>query len=619
MAEANPILEQAGFGVATTATTIDTVREAMATHADRAESNREAVQANLAESSKASKEQQTAISNISIADQLIAMQKDNADLNSQIQLIEATKDAVNTEVQTELLNNVRADAQQLQDALDAEADSIGGGIGGIFKAMLNQEIFGTPGGLATARVKNARAQLNASTREIQDITAATESITKQNLLTAETLSRGTVEANQFKIANAGIVALTESQIKNTHSNASVTAQVMAANARQLDSIVSLFEFENQTEQLEMQKEMQALRKQALEAEIKLLPTRAAAAEANLARTEEALLNDRTLGPHKRAVSIASNEAALKEMAEVKALQTQQVLNVQNAQSLFGLPIQDSSAILGAFGSPVSVEQYTLLSTLGSTDRPTMGNTPWDAFKNRAIVDPAGIGTPTKGTKWLDQVAADQNAAYTQLEAKNASFRRPTTEAELKADFNAAASSKIETDRANVAEGDLSNVNHAPPMETLIQSPAVSNDPFYQRVLAALNMQETNGQSILDAALTGMRSEAVTPEQAAKGVTTLFRTAISFNNSSQGGLKRVGVPNQDTYKIQVRKPTSVFQLGVNVSKKSVPLSVLGLPGGNSDIFDSGLITVDLTDISQVQNYLVQLRSSVNAVKKEEGDE
>ncbi|RKZ66087.1 MAG: hypothetical protein DRQ44_07200, partial [Gammaproteobacteria bacterium] len=151
--------------------------------------------------------------------------------------------------------------------------------------------------------------------------------------------------------------------------------------------------------------------------------------------------------------------------------------------------------------------------------------------------------------------------------------------------------------------------------------AVQDTVLFKNVLGPLGMQEFDPQAIIDATVGGVQTGKVSIEQASAGIALILNTAAALNNKSYGGFERVGIPNQDTYNVRLKKPSTSFK-DLTLATTAIGLSVIpSLPGAGTGVPISQIVgsliantvAVNLMDETKVQHYLVQARSSTPAAE------
>ena len=188
---------------------------------------------------------------------------------------------------------------------------------------------------------------------------------------------------------------------------------------------------------------------------------------------------------------------------------------------------------------------------------------------------------------------------------------PSALEEYKAAFNKFAKNRFETYHSNIDFRDKSNPFVAQSAEQIAQSQAVQETRWWQQTFKDTDLQEVNPTDMIDLTIARLQDKAMTPEEAALGLSTFFKEATLINNGVMGGMHRVGLPTQESYNVRVRKPNVNPALSGGAFKFSgskIP-NVSGKPSTQGTY-----MTVDFSDYTQVINFLaIQKAASKNLIK------
>jgi hypothetical protein len=234
--------------------------------------------------------------------------------------------------------------------------------------------------------------------------------------------------------------------------------------------------------------------------------------------------------------------------------------------------------------------------------------------NRDMLDTTGTAKPTKGTKLADAIITAQRDIYVKDPSK-----QPKNAADLATDLNKTAAAIMIVKASDIAGSD--NPYHAPPMETISELvPSVTETPFYQKVLKSMDMTELDPQRILEAASAGIEAGVVTPEQAVDCIVSLLKAAISYNNTMEDGFRRVGLPDQTTYNINLENPLSFIDRGAMGVAGSFILTPFTSDKFKEDArsMARAYIQVDMVDETRVTQYVMRLLNTT-VPKAPEGEE
>lgn len=624
--QTNPILKQAAIEsaskapVAPASNNLVAIQEALTSSTARIASSITELEQGRAETRIATTAITQAIGDITSATKTTRLAADTASLESQNATISAFEASGGSEIQAQLMGTLKEDNTRLATLLDEKQDIINDEFTGV---QLIDGVINQFRSLQTdLEIRAAQGQLSQTEREISGITTATESFAQANALTRKTLNAGVIEANQKAIAAEGKLKSSQAEIQNINSNASVMAQLVQADARNVSNLIQGFRLEGEVEERELKRERIGFQREQMTFQREQWLTAGPAAKVALEQAELNLDKSKKLGPTQIATAEQRLADAQKRATDQINTEVQLVEAVQRGQSLSGIAIEEPESIL--FGLKQSGAQgikYAKLQELGGVADPILGATPYEAGVSLATVAPSGNVTETPGTKALDAISELQAAVY-----KKAG-KVPKEESARAADFNATSEAFMDSKAANIVAGDSTNPYQAPNMPVLIESfNSVATTELYVKVLKSMDMRETDPQRIMDAAIAGVRAGTISPEAAASGVETIFEGAAAYNNTMFGGFRRVGLQNQVTYNVQLKRPATLVErlkigakLGIDIAgpiaTPSFFLGVIGIGEGDEQVFakvderlGSKTFSVDLMDRTKIQAAIVQLLSS-----------
>lgn len=631
--EANPILNQARKEAATvnvdtaipatasdavpepapvpkSSAQLQAVEEALAASSARIGTSIRELEAGLATTQTATDVITSAIGDITSANQITKATQNNAALQAQNATIAAFEVGGGTDAQTELMSTLREDGQRVATLLDEKQDIVDDEFTGIqlIDAIINE--FRSV--QTTQEIKAATAQQQQTSRQITNLGAATESFARTNAVTKRTLNEAVIEANYKAIAAEGDIKAAETELKNLNSNAAAMARLATADARNVSNLISAFRLEGEAEERILKQERQKFAREQMTFAREKWTIELPAAQVALEKARISLEDIKGLTPERRAALEANFNAATKRFNDLVATENTLVQQIQQGQSVSGTTIEDRETIIFGLKQPGDTgKKYIRLQEIGGAPDPVLGNDAFEAMNSITTVAPSGNIIQTPAMKTLEQVANAQAAVY-----KKAG-KVPKDEEVVKSDFNTTAQIIMETAAENIQPGDATNPYQAPPMSVLEGAAAVASSTFYKKVLHPIGMKETNPQRIMDAAVAGVRSKTVSPEEAAAGIEAIFDTAAAHNNTMHGGFRRVGLPNQVTYNTQISRPATFFEnlkITGGITKAS-PLLVLSPLAGQSaglkkvlELGEAPFSIVDLMDGAQIKSALVQLLSA-----------
>lgn len=589
------------------------VQEALDISSARIVSNVRALEANVGKTQVATDVITSAISDISSANQIIATAKSNADMQAQNATIDAFEASGGREAQVALTRRLAEDEDRLETLLDERSDILDDEFTGIqiIDGIINEfRSFQTD-----LEIGAAQGQRNQTVSQIANSTAATESFAKVNAITRKTINEGTIEANLKGMTAASRQEAAKVELENMHSNSSAMAVLINAGKDAVSNLIQSFRLEGEAEQRVVQRETHAFRREKMANDREIWIEGREQREVSLESARLNLEKVKATNPSAIPAAIARNDSAVKAHADNLALEEQIVDSVQRAQSLAGVPIELRETVIFKLNNPNTRDKYVRLQEIGGVPRPVLGLTPADAQENISAIDESGTGTQTAGTKLLKQV----------MDLQLEKYRQPTVVIPKdiegrKTDFNNTAKQFTDILAADIKTGDASNPYSAPPMSVLTDKAAVINTPLYQKVLKAKNMQETNPQSIMDAALEGVFAKVITPEEAAAGIEAVFEAAAAHNNVFQGGFERVGLPSQTTYNVKLDRVPTIFEtlkaLPVLANPFTLPSKIIASEAvGEREFIESqvgAFVTVDLMSETDIQQAIAIIMSTARPI-------
>jgi len=620
----NPILAQAekqeSQTISPSSNTLAEVQDAITTNTARITESINQLESNINKTQTQTSLISSAVSEATAATQLIGLSKDNANLSAQNKTIEAFEASGGHAAQVQLMKELRADGNRVADLLDQKADIVDDrhtGIG-IIDAVINE--FRSV--QTDIQLEVAGRQQDQSIRQIQNVGAATETISRTNSLTRKTLNQGTIKANYDLLSAEGTIRSAEAELKGMRDNADVMLRLVNADQRSVASLIQAFRLEGEAEQRVIARESNKFERERMIFTREKWKVELPAAQTNLESARLRLSTAKATNPSDIQASLANSEVAVKRLADVKALEATLVASVQRAQAIVGV-VDDKETIKWGLGNknPEIARKYARLQQMGGAKNPVFGITPFEARETLSIIDPSNNMEPIAGTVMLDEVTKALIAFY-----KKDSKGAPKDPETIKSDYNQAAVEVAEDKASDIREGDDSNPYLAPPMDTLTQYKAVVQTSLYRKVLKPIAMKETSPQRIVDAAVAGIRAGTISPEEGASGIEAIFDSAAAHNNTFQGGFKRVGLPSQVSYNTFIRRPVTAFEelkvaggvlLAVTGPVDMIQNAVEGTEGVVEEAV-TGLIKtvkVDLMNRTSVQQLLVNLLATQPPIKED----
>jgi hypothetical protein len=544
----------------------------------------------------------------------IQTQEQTADLKIQQNSQAAVAAMGGLEAMTALLTEQAEEGQRINDLLDertaildTEYTSIG-----IIDDIINEfRVYGTD-----VDIENASLEYAHTTNQIQTAAAATESFNKVAAADAERITTESIIANSEKIVSIAEQEIAKYGIQGVESNARAVATIRAANGEQLNNVTQLFRVANVEIEQGLRQQQLKMRREAIQLEIDTAPIKLAQAKVNLEASELALKNNKDLSPTKVASLIAANEDNILQHQTLLQAEKLMVDRIMAGQASRGLIVENDATVRLNLRDPLSRQRYKDLAVIGSSKSQSWGATPMDAQKSRASTANAGGERKTMGSQMLDAVEQALFADYTA-----AGVNPPRADSPEYANaFNNKAAAVLAPFQAEIKFGDGSNPYNVQYMSELEKTTAIQNDPFYQKVIAQAGLKEFNPEVIMQlvqSSTTG-KNPQVTPEQAARGVSLLAKTAMALNNEAEGGFSRYGFKNQETYNVRLDNPhsmgTRLSMAGTGLKDAFVSSISVGRGTGGAllSAATTGSAVYNIADETQVQQYIMRLTTSAPKV-------
>ena len=559
------------------------------------------------------------IKELSRAKQVISITEETASLGAQNAVIDAFNAAGGITEQTLLMSELNKDAAEVGRLLDIKADITDDEFTGI--QIIDAAINDIRSAQTDASLDVARQQQAQTFKEITNITLATESIARSTALTKRTRNEATIEANLTAIKADTNIKVAEQQIRNVASNAQAFATAAAMDQRQVSNIIQGFRLQGEVKALELREEQQAFERENMTRLRKQWIDAKESREISLEQAKVNLEEAKFLSPSKKEAATTQFRRVVKNEADREQLESALNTSIQKAQSLAGLPIQSRVENLrGLDQRGPDGDKFRRLLEIGGSAVPTLGTNPFEAQQTRELIDPTGQLAGNKYTAFLNSIALKQRDKYTEVGAAP-----PKDPASLKADFNQTAKEFIKDATDEIKPGDNSNPYQSPPMSILADwSTAITNSTFFQKVIKESGMTEIDPQKIMDVGLAAIQAKLITPEELASGIETIFDAAALYNNTLQGGFKRVGLPDQTTFNVRLkRQPSGFFDVLTIAKAKTLqfgniisPIGALEIARkielGESPFRLPGLdlfVDVDLMDPTSVQHAVIKMLSGL----------
>lgn len=567
MPHENPILDVADSKAkAQPVSALEAVQTSLLKQAAFVDRTRSTLEEDVTKTKSATTVIANAISEASAATKTIERTRLTADLQAQNATIDLFELSGGAEQQRKLMALRREDEDDLEVLLNQKSE--------LAKSFINFPIIGEEinkfrSARLNAQIAAKQAELNQTNSRIGNSTAAQESFFKANMLTKKTLNEGTIEAEMKKIAANGRKEGAKQELENIHSNATAMTNLAVADQRGISNLLTAFRLEGEAEQRVIARETQEFRKESMKNSREVWLSEREQRGVNLESSILRLNTAKTTNPTDLKAAIANNEAAVKRHNDNLALEEQIIDGVQRAQSMAGIPVEEHQLIVRKFKDPRTAEKYVRLQEIGGVEKPVFGLNAAEAQSTMLLIDEAGTGKQTKGTKLIKQITAEFTDDLQKLGANI-----PKDEESMKALYNKKADDFMDKQSTEIKAGDQSNPYIAPPMATLTAKRSVAETPLYQKVLKPMDMVEADPQRIMDAGLAALAAKVISATELASGVEAIFEAAAAHNNTNEGGFKRVGLPSQTTYNVRLDRVPTLFETLTTLPSLANPFTLPG---------------------------------------------
>jgi len=502
---------------------------------------------------------------------------DTAELEAQNASIKATNAAGGQEHML-LLNQdrkvasdrVRAKQEELNQIYDREITGID-----FFDDMINNFSASDEEEEFAAEITS----LNIIDQNINNLAAASESnkVVANNLKVS--VNEATIAAHQTEIAATTTVAASKAQLQALSTNAVQVERGVIAAGRVAEARTSQYRLYNQEKVAAQRAEQFELTKRSQELQIE--------------QYEDA-----------------------KTQRELKVrVEDSMVASIQKGLALANQPEQDADTIrFDLRKGKVSDRNRTLMqlgNSVGSAEPGEEGNVPFANTPGKAAAVTAMVTTP--GAPKTELVRQQEKIMGSVMADRTASRNtKPMKQQEAEEAFTLKANAVYAGYAANITEGDTTNEYLAPPMTALKEYTRVKQSAAFREVPELAAMVETSPKRILEAVVLGVRTGAISPEQAAQGVVQIFSAAGDYNNTTKM-FARGALPVQDSYNTEVEIEGSIGEFRGLIPGTTVnPLAAIpvAFAGALSDtLFGTSFLAdtqkVDLTEYSQVQQVIAKM--------------
>lgn len=477
------------------------------------------------------------------------------------------------------------------------------------------------------RMKAAQIRVDNLQGVITNVSASTESVQQAVLNTKRDKNLDTIKAGQTLIQGQGAVQLGTTELQTLARNSTQLAQGMAADAQLLGFKLKAYDLHNTAVNQEARVRAQDFVETEHEFRVEQFKSKKELTQVQLDTAKLNLAEAVAVSPAKVPALKAQYRDMLEKFERKAKHEATYVSNVQKAQAILNLPVEESADIIikGIEGrSQKERDVYNALDRMGTGEKPTFGATVGDAIINTSKTTIAGGTKPGR----LLELVGQEYAALKESKREKMPKNIKELEAE-KGVLNVVGKNLTDSWKANIKQGDGNNPYHAPPFAVLAEEyEAVKGSKLYSQVLKSLEMKEFDSKKIYSAALAGVEAGTVSMEEAALGIEAIFDSAVDYNNSVWM-FDRAGLAVQDSYITSIVDAPLISAGGKGagvgagivaagllavpepVVSKVAALTLIGAGGiagtGLSGLFDRAFPLTDSTKKPQVMQALIKLRS------------
>jgi len=474
--------------------------------------------------------------------QLIDMVSGLAELEAQNSKIATYEAAGGIDFQKELMTAYVSAGKELIDAnkeLEAARDVPTTGLISYFSNLtkVNEAYYKAEG------IEDKRDDIGET---IAGINAAQESIARAVTTTKKTVNTATIDAGRRGVAEQANIDAAEIKLEAIRDNATALRSGMTADAQQVAIKLELVRLENTvTNQKAREAEAKATQ-QRHEETMKNYKSGAAARAVALEIAQEDLKNIKD--PKRRELRQAKIDKELRDIESDKRVEAIYATNVQIGQAVTGNPIDEAEVVIdrkmnaGTVKERLKIEK---LQQIGQREDNAFGLSVGDANETISIT---GADPSLPPVKLIVKLRQDYERTVTSDPQREV----PKTQIAYNQELDAHAKPIISAWRREIKAGDASNPFQAPPMAVLIKRKAVRDSALFQKVPAFAEMKEFNAKLLYETAVAGIASKAITMEEAALGLETIFDGAVDHNNETEM-FTRAGLLAQDSYITEIVEP------------------------------------------------------------------
>jgi len=483
--------------------------------------------------------------------QNIQREKDTLQMQAENATINALEDANVPETQALILQEMTASATK-SNALRIESEDIKDDkITGI--AIVDSFLNAFRSIEVDTALAAEQKDFMQSAREMSNISAAAERIPKTNANMKRSINDALIELNYEQIGAEGKIKHTAQTILNAQSNSAELLKNAQLDQIGLNNLMKGYQVANSEEAMAMRREEFKVKKETAALQLKKWEADSERSALELERTQ--ILLAREKDPKKIALLNAQLDSQLENLQTAVRGKELLVQNAQLGQSILGQTPQEEAAILT--GYKMEPEKYLRFNEVGTTG--VIGGTLSEARDTYKMAYPAGGAPETAMTRIIQETEVALAKKYAETEAEGGKVPGVNDKAAREADFNNAGLQILADYAEELKPDDASNPLAPPPMATIVQSSkAFESSALYKNVLEPQGIKEINPQDVFNKAMAGIQAGSVNVTEAAEGLLMLAQASASYNSTDKGGLRRVGLPSQETFNVRMKKDPSFME-------------------------------------------------------------
>tara|TARA_R110002167_G_scaffold366375_1_gene595574 strand:+ start:33469 stop:35433 length:1965 start_codon:yes stop_codon:yes gene_type:complete len=526
---------------------------------------------------------QSAMVDAAKAKQDIALVEGNAAMKAQNATIDAITAIGGSDAMVANMAQLDEEGTRLSDLLDKQTDIMNDEFTGI--GIIDSVINGFRNISTQDQIASVTAERDNTARQMQLETAATETANRQAILSKKTITDSTIKANSEFIANSAAQDVYKAELSGVRSNSERMRSLVGANQQQLANTIQVADQANTEQSMQLSRERMVIARAELEQQAKMMPLQLRNLEIAVANAELNVAKNANSTPAQQAAAISTWEKTVLDNNTLINANKRMAEDVAIGRAGMGLPPQTEEERIKGLNNPVTIKASLDFAEMGNAQRSTgkfqLADNPYDAQVRRNELDPQGLAASNRGYELLDDVESKVEAEIATIVA--AGGKAPKTAEAQKDLYNTVAAATMKGHAASISEG---NPLHAAPFGVLVENYAeIARTPLYQKVLGpnGANVNVTDAKQIRKLGIAAVRAKLISAEEYVAGMETIFDSAVVYNNESEGGFARVGLPNQVDYKVQVPVAPSELSTFLNMAQSAVlaPMDAVGMLTSISD--------------------------------------